>query len=432
MPKATKPRQAKIQPPRVCLLPAASLFALLSTMALVRDCLVSRPIFHSEDAPALPFCRGSPPPRKRKATMSLDNTYPIAAGKSSSAEDAATSASAADKSSSSEDMAISASAADKSSSAEDTSTSASAADKSSSVEGTPIDPLGIRISDAIDQRLMQLASSKTPMKEHFAIEKEKGAANEKGNTPLSAAESAKALSTVGKAKSSRTSPLGPWGDRDDEEETKSSEGPNLVGKPSPLPVLNAESSHPLNRSLMSSSSPEKGTGIFPVSNCHDFKSPSSSPKRIGETSGGSSPCSGSTTIRSGGIPENNEQWTAQLAKNLASDVRRSKSPPGTLQSRELEEERAHEELNQVGEPSSRIPLDLRLTEEELRRRAAVRPAIPNVDDDLLSDAEAKAAAALFNANLGTQESSTAAKPQVNRGIIDMTDDANEGESLRPN
>ena len=249
------------------------------------------------------------PPRKRKATTILENVYPGTEDKSSSAEDTSTSASAAERSSS----------------AEDTSTSASAADKSSSVEGTPIVPLGVRISNAMDEKLEQL-NNKTPPKEHSAIE------NEKGNTPLSSAETAKASGTLGKAKGSI-----PWGDLEDEEETKSSEGPSLDGKSSLLPALNAVSSHPLNHSLLSSNSPEKGTGIFPVSNRHDFKSPSPSPKRIGETSGGSSPRSGATTIRSGGIPENNEQWTAQLAKNLAGDMRRSKSPPGTLQSHELED-----------------------------------------------------------------------------------------------
>jgi hypothetical protein len=49
-------------------------------------------------------------------------------------------------------------------------------------------------------------------------------------------------------------------------------------------------------------------------------------------------------IRSGGSPKNNEQWLAHLAKNLAGDERSTKCPPGTLQSRELEEEKAHEEL----------------------------------------------------------------------------------------
>ncbi len=45
-------------------------------------------------------------------------------------------------------------------------------------------------------------------------------------------------------------------------------------------------------------------------------------------------------IRSGGAPENNEQWIAHLAKNLAEGTRRTKSPPGTPQSHELEEEKA--------------------------------------------------------------------------------------------
>jgi hypothetical protein len=419
----------------------------------------------------------APPSRKRKATMSLDNVYTTAAGKSSPAEDSSTSASAAGKSSS----------------AEDTSISASAADKSSSVEGTPILPLGIRISNAVDEKLEQLNSSRTPAKEHSAMEAEKGTANEKGNTPLSAAEIAKASGTVGKAKSSRTSLFGPWGDLEDEEETKSSEVPSLLGKPSLLPALNAESSHPLNRDKISSIPPKEVTGITSVSNRHDFNSPSSSPKRIGETSGGSSPRSGATTIRSGGIPEKNEQWTAQLAKNLAGDMRRSKSPPGTPQSHELEDEGALVRPTQTGATSARIPLDFRLTEEELRLREArkaleriinvvanvmnveslsstVYPkscalrdlnknlqAISNVDDDLMTNEEAKASATLFNANLGTLESSSAAKPLVNRGegteedrarwvsfmkerdpssrsepVIDVTGETNEGESVRPN
>ena len=45
------------------------------------------------------------------------------------------------------------------------------------------------------------------------------------------------------------------------------------------------------------------------------------------------------SIRSGGIPEN-AQWTSHLAKNLAEGTRRAKSPPGTPQSHELEEEEA--------------------------------------------------------------------------------------------
>jgi hypothetical protein len=113
------------------------------------------------NSPHLPGL-SDPPPRKRKATLSLDATVFLDHP--------------------------SASAADKSSSAEDTPISASAADKSSSVEGTP---------------------SKTPEKEHSAIEGEKGTVEEKGNTPLSSTESAKASVTEGKARISRTSLLGP-------------------------------------------------------------------------------------------------------------------------------------------------------------------------------------------------------------------------------
>ncbi len=124
------------------------------------------------NSPLLPGL-SDPLPRKRKATLSLDATVFLDHP--------------------------SASAAVKSSSAEDTPISASAADKSSSVEGTP----------NADHRLLQPNTSKTPEKEHSAIEGEKGTVDEKGNTPLSATESAKASVTGGKARSSRTSLLGP-------------------------------------------------------------------------------------------------------------------------------------------------------------------------------------------------------------------------------
>ena len=75
-------------------------------------------------------------------------------------------------------------------------------------------------------------------------------------------------------------------------------------------------------------------------------------------------------IRSGGSPKNNEQWLAHLAKNLARDKRSTKSPPGTPQSRELEEEKAPSKPTLSVDPPDRIPLDLRLTEEELRLREA--------------------------------------------------------------
>jgi hypothetical protein len=108
---------------------------------------------------------------------------------------------------------------------------------------------------------------------------------------------------------------------------------------------------------MSSILPKEVTEMTSVSDRHNFKSPSSSPKRVGETSGGNSPRSGATTIRAdleASQTENNEQWNAQLAKNLAGDMHHSKSPPGTLQSRELEEKRARGELNQAGEQENHL------------------------------------------------------------------------------
>jgi hypothetical protein len=63
-------------------------------------------------------------------------------------------------------------------------------------------------------------------------------------------------------------------------------------------------------------------------------------------------------------------------------------------------------------------------------------AIANVDDDLMTDSEAEAAAALFNANVGTQESATAPTHLVNTSrlepVIDMTDDAVDEERVIPN
>ena len=109
------------------------------------------------NSPLLPGLM-DPPPKKRKAKVSVEDPSASAADKSSSAED---------KSSSAED---------KSSSAEDTRISASAADKSSSAEDMP---LGIRLSEAVDQRLLQLSSSRTPEKEHSATEGDKDPGNEK-------------------------------------------------------------------------------------------------------------------------------------------------------------------------------------------------------------------------------------------------------------
>ncbi len=88
-----------------------------------------------------------------------------------------------------------------------------------SVKDTPTPPLGIGLSEAVDQRLLQLSSSRTPQKEHSAIEGEKGPGNEDGNTPPSAIESAKGSGSEGKARSSRASLLGSWGDLPDEEDS---------------------------------------------------------------------------------------------------------------------------------------------------------------------------------------------------------------------
>ena len=124
-----------------------------------------------DSSPLVPGLTMDPPRKKRKFRVSVENTP----------------ASAANQSSSAEDTTISTSAVDKSSSAEDTAPSASAADKSSSAEDTPSLPLGIRLSDAVDKRLQQLSSSKTPEKAHFAMEGDNCPGNESGNTPLTIA-----------------------------------------------------------------------------------------------------------------------------------------------------------------------------------------------------------------------------------------------------
>jgi hypothetical protein len=176
------------------------------------------------------------PPKKRRPKVSSDNTSASAADKSSSAEGTTIStsavvktSSATDKSSSADGTTISTSAVVKSSSAKDSVVSASAADKSSSAEGTPVLPLGIRLSDAVDKRLQQLSSNKTPVKEHPAMEGVNCPGNESGNTPLSTAEEIKASSAKGKAQGSRA--CSPWGDAEDleEEDTKSSDPPKIAG-----------------------------------------------------------------------------------------------------------------------------------------------------------------------------------------------------------
>ena len=273
-----------------------------------------------DSSPLVPGLQ-DPPRKKRKSRVSVENTP----------------ASAADKSSSAEDTIISTSAVDKSSSAEDTASSASAADKSSSAEDTSFPPLGIRLSDAVDERLLQLSSSKTPEKEHSAMDGENCSANKSGNTPPTKVSRPKTM---------------PWGDVDDpeEEETKSSDPPS---------ALHAE---------------KHCIGLVPVSNKHDFKVPSSSSSNVTtDDEDDSAPASAVGTvkevIRKGGSPIDNLQWSSQLAKNLAKEDTNKRSPPGTPQSRELEGEKAPSKSALSVDPPARIPLDLRLTEEELHRRA---------------------------------------------------------------
>jgi hypothetical protein len=137
-----------------------------------------------------------------------------------------------------------------------------------------------------------------------------------------------------------------------------------------------------------------------VSERHKFKSLSSPPKFDGKTSGGNNLGSGVTTddeddsspppalvsstekvlndiiegttsyreyIRSECVPEN-AQWISPLAKNLDEETRRTKSPPGTPLFQELDEEKTLLRATQAKAPPLRVPLDLRLTEEELSCR----------------------------------------------------------------
>ena len=148
-------------------------------------------------------------------------------------------------------------------------------------------------------------------------------------------------------------------------------------------------------------------------------------------------------------------WQRTLLR--AEGTRRTKSPPGTPQSHEVEEERARLNATQSSAPPPRVPLDLRLTEEELRIResrkalgrltnlvssvvndeslkgtvdpmsSALRElneslaVIANVDDDLMDGAEFNASAGRFNDN--TRESSASAMPSVNSGASTIEDRA---------
>jgi hypothetical protein len=180
--------------------------------------------------------------------------------------------------------------------------------KSSSVEDTPTPALGIRLSETVDQRLLQLSSSRIPKKEHSAIEGDKDPGNESGNTPLSA------LHAEGKARSLRTSLFGPWGDLDDEEDLPLP--PKSIEKDSASSATEGLDPNHFGLTPMSSNLYKQGhiseveqpgstalpTNPFKdgrewafVSERHKFKSPSSPPNFDGEASGGNNPGSGVTT-----------------------------------------------------------------------------------------------------------------------------------------
>jgi hypothetical protein len=212
---------------------------------------------------------------------------------------------------------------------------------------------------------------------------------------------------------------------------------------------------------------------------HKFKSPNLSPKNDGEASGENNPGSGVTAddkddtspppalasstekalndiiegttayreyIRLGGMPESNAQWTSQLATNHAEETRRAKSPPGTPpRSHELEEEGALLRATQAMAPPLRIPLDLRLTEEELRLRETrtVLERLSNVVADIVEDENLNAAVDLIKDKLDEDEaseqkdsenqSSSSEKDEASEDtLIDMTENVNEEGLFRPN
>jgi hypothetical protein len=112
------------------------------------------------------------------------------------------------------------------------------------------------------------------------------------------------------------------------------------------------------------------------------------------------------SIRSGGIPEN-AQWTFHLAKNLDEETRRTKSSPGTPLFQELDDERTLLRATQAKAPPLRIPLDLRLTEEELCRReiAGTLERLSNVATDLTEDENMNATIDLIKDKLDEDEAS---------------------------
>ena len=366
-----------------------------------------------DSSPLVPGLQ-DPPRKKRKAKVSSDDTPAFAADiVSSSAEDIVSSTSAVDKSSSAEDTASFTSAVNKSSSAEDTASFASAAnksssaeDKSSSAEGTAFPPLGIRISNAVDMRLQQLNSSKTPEKEHSALESDKGPSSASANTPLEPLKSPK--------------PGLSWGDEVDPEDDNSSDPPKIAGEKSKSPRSHQAGFVTLfvGRTTVTSEMPSELSPCV-TTDSEDDKAPSTDKKGSPEH------------IRKGGAPKDIELLD-RLAKNLAEETRRTKSPPGTPNHRELDGEvslrKARESLGKLTSLVSSVMSNTNLTvtadpnsiplpplkggsfitslrsEQQLSSIAlgSLNESLQRIanDDDLMNNAEFQAAASFFDGNTG--------------------------------
>jgi hypothetical protein len=96
-----------------------------------------------------------------------------------------------------------------------------------------------------------------------------------------------------------------------------------------------------------------------------------------------------------------------LAKNLDEETRRTKSPPRTPLFQELDDERTLLRATQSMAPPLCIPLDLRLTEEELRLRETrkVLENLSNVVTNILDDEDMNAAVDLIKDKLDEDEAS---------------------------
>ena len=94
-----------------------------------------------------------------------------------------------------------------------------------------------------------------------------------------------------------------------------------------------------------------------------------------------------------------------LARNLDEETRRTKCPPGTPRFQELDDERTLLRATQAMAPPLRIPLDLRLTEEELRRREMEKTLekLSHVVADLVEDEDMNAAVEHIKDRLNNDE-----------------------------